>query len=245
MRDHMDVHKSDTSSPDGSEPIYEGEDRILHSGLLSYQNQEPMYEGEGKLYLLATDQGFINQPDLVWEYLNESWAMGCTQLEEDIRVVLVIEIDIKGGFKHQIRLLLLKKYVRSIYHLRLGFSYLASRPYTSKWYLWLVIIQTIYASMFLLSTVALDGGMNSFVFVFYRQAFATIFLVPFAFMFERDKAPPLSFIAFSKMFMLSLFGITICLNVYGIALVYTFAMLAAGTANTLHVITFLMAVLLR
>ncbi|KAF9592478.1 hypothetical protein IFM89_015049 [Coptis chinensis] len=31
MRDHMDVHKSDTSSPDGSEPIYEGEDRILHS----------------------------------------------------------------------------------------------------------------------------------------------------------------------------------------------------------------------
>ncbi|KAF9605607.1 hypothetical protein IFM89_017950 [Coptis chinensis] len=79
----------------------------------------------------------------------------------------------------------------------------------------------------------------------YDKRFATIFLVPFAFMFERDKAPPLSFIAFSKMFMLSLFGITICLNVYGISLVYTFAMLAAGTANTLHVITFLMAVLLR
>ncbi|KAF9619678.1 hypothetical protein IFM89_007999 [Coptis chinensis] len=109
----------------------------------------------------------------------------------------------------------------------------------------IVIIQTIYAGMFLLSKVALDGGMNSFVFVFYRQAFATIFLVPCAFMFERDKAPPLSFIAFSKIFMLSLFGITISLNVYGIALVYTSATLAAGTANTLPVITFLMAVLLR
>jgi len=29
----------------------------------------PQYEGE--LYLLATDQGYINQPDLVWEKLNE------------------------------------------------------------------------------------------------------------------------------------------------------------------------------
>ena len=26
---------------------------------------------EGELYLLATDQGYINQPDLVWEKLNE------------------------------------------------------------------------------------------------------------------------------------------------------------------------------
>lgn len=26
---------------------------------------------EGELYILATDQGYINQPDLVWEKLNE------------------------------------------------------------------------------------------------------------------------------------------------------------------------------
>ncbi|KAF9586800.1 hypothetical protein IFM89_039979 [Coptis chinensis] len=44
MRDHMDVHKSDTSSPDGSEPIYEGEDRILHSGIRIIILS--MYEGE-------------------------------------------------------------------------------------------------------------------------------------------------------------------------------------------------------
>ncbi|KAF9608836.1 hypothetical protein IFM89_011874, partial [Coptis chinensis] len=62
---------------------------------------------------------------------------------------------------------------------------------------------------------------------------------------SKDKAPPLSFIAFSNMFMLSLFGITICLNVYGIALLYTSKTLAAVTANTIPVFTFLMAVLLR
>ncbi|KAD4384720.1 hypothetical protein E3N88_24888 [Mikania micrantha] len=30
-----------------------------------------MFKLEGELYLLATDQGYINQPDLVWEKLNE------------------------------------------------------------------------------------------------------------------------------------------------------------------------------
>ncbi|KAE9613173.1 putative MINDY deubiquitinase [Lupinus albus] len=30
-----------------------------------------MFKFEGALYLLATDQGYLNQPDLVWEKLNE------------------------------------------------------------------------------------------------------------------------------------------------------------------------------
>ncbi|KAK4435243.1 Ubiquitin carboxyl-terminal hydrolase MINDY-2 [Sesamum alatum] len=30
-----------------------------------------MFKYEGELYILATDQGYINQPDLVWEKLNE------------------------------------------------------------------------------------------------------------------------------------------------------------------------------
>ncbi|CAH2071318.1 unnamed protein product [Thlaspi arvense] len=30
-----------------------------------------MFKYEGELYLLATDQGYLNQPDLVWEKLNE------------------------------------------------------------------------------------------------------------------------------------------------------------------------------
>ncbi|GMQ05219.1 hypothetical protein CsSME_00050331 [Camellia sinensis var. sinensis] len=30
-----------------------------------------MFKYDGELYILATDQGYINQPDLVWEKLNE------------------------------------------------------------------------------------------------------------------------------------------------------------------------------
>ncbi|XP_026661848.1 uncharacterized protein LOC103710635 isoform X2 [Phoenix dactylifera] len=141
-----DVSEAVSSSFEGSEPIYEGEERILESVLMTHENQEPVYEGEailaeqadkteednspkhlndevtrhqwqliknflennasqltiyglfclqeglkerelcvffrnnhfssmfkfnGELYLLATDQGYINQPDLVWEKLNE------------------------------------------------------------------------------------------------------------------------------------------------------------------------------
>ncbi|XP_073012762.1 uncharacterized protein [Typha latifolia] len=144
--DHSDVSGVVTPSFEGSEPIYEGEERILDSGLPRYEDREPVYEGEillaeqagkteessshhgfkdevashhceviknflesnasqltvyglfclqeglkerelcvffrnnhfstmfkynGELYLLATDQGYINQPDLVWEKLNE------------------------------------------------------------------------------------------------------------------------------------------------------------------------------
>ncbi|GJX65731.1 ubiquitin carboxyl-terminal hydrolase MINDY-1 isoform X1 [Tanacetum coccineum] len=135
-----------TSSADGSEPIYEGEEYVQERITTNYDDQEPMYEGEvvlaeqvtkvssnadetkgksgitprqgdlirkflksnanqltiyglfclqeglkerelcvffrnnhfntmfkyeGELYLLATDQGYIRQPDLVWEKLDE------------------------------------------------------------------------------------------------------------------------------------------------------------------------------
>ncbi|XP_050292499.1 WAT1-related protein At5g64700-like [Quercus robur] len=114
-----------------------------------------------------------------------------------------------------------------------------------KPFLIVILIQAIYCGMFLLSKAALDGGMNNFVFVFYRQAAATIFLAPLAVFFERKKALPLSLVTFCKIFLLSLFGIVLSLDIYGIAIVYTSATLAAAITNCLPVITFFLAVLLR
>lgn len=91
----------------------------------------------------------------------------------------------------------------------------------------------------------------------------------------RKKAPPLSFLTFCKIFFLSLIGYVLCstsktlmnimarikffkffffflnfritfsLDLYGIALIYTSATLAAATTNCLPAITFFLAVLLR
>nr|GMC63023.1 WAT1-related protein At5g64700 [Ipomoea batatas] len=114
-----------------------------------------------------------------------------------------------------------------------------------KPYLAVLAIQSIYAGMFLLSKVAFDVGMNTFVFVFYRQAAATVFLAPIALLVERKTAPRLTFTTFFMIFMLSLIGITISLNIYGVALKYTSATLAAATTNSLPVVTFLFALLFR
>lgn len=52
-------------------------------------------------------------------------------------------------------------------------------------YLIASLIQAIYAGMFLLSKAALNQGMNSSVFIFYRQAAATLFLAPIVLLVER------------------------------------------------------------
>ncbi|CAA7034763.1 unnamed protein product [Microthlaspi erraticum] len=115
---------------------------------------------------------------------------------------------------------------------------------TKKPYMVVTVIQLIYAIMFLISKAVFNGGMNTFVFVFYRQAFATIFLAPLAFFFERKSAPPLSFVTFIKIFMLSLFGVTLGLDLNGVALSYTSATLAAATTASLPAITFFLALFL-
>ncbi|KAM3359897.1 WAT1-related protein [Capsicum chinense] len=115
----------------------------------------------------------------------------------------------------------------------------------SKTYVAIVVIQTIYTGMFLLSKVAFDVGMNPFVFVFYRQATAAVFLAPIAMFLERKTAPPISLLICFKIFMLSLCGVTLSLNIYGVALKYTSATLAAATTNSLPVTTFILAILLR
>ncbi|KAJ4827762.1 hypothetical protein Tsubulata_020862 [Turnera subulata] len=113
-----------------------------------------------------------------------------------------------------------------------------------KPYLAAILVQCIYGVMFLLSKAAFTGGMNYFVFFFYRQAAATLFLVPLAFYFEWKNRPPLSFVTFCKSFMLSLIGITSSFSLFGVGIVYTSASMAAAITNSLPVITFFLALLL-
>ncbi|KAJ6424311.1 hypothetical protein OIU84_025158 [Salix udensis] len=114
-----------------------------------------------------------------------------------------------------------------------------------KPYLVVILVQSIYGGMFMLSKAAFNGGMNNYVFVFYRQAAATLFLAPFAFYFEWKNRPPLSFVTFYKIFFLALFGISLSLDISGIGIVYATATLAAAISNCLPVVTFFLALLLR
>nr|GME15357.1 WAT1-related protein At1g43650 [Ipomoea batatas] len=116
---------------------------------------------------------------------------------------------------------------------------------TRKPYIAVLIIQLIYAGMALLSKAAIDEGMNTYVFVAYRQAFATIFLAPFAFFLDRKISAPLSYNVLWKIFLVSFIGITLSLNLYYFALKYTSATLAAATTNIIPALTFMMALISR
>ncbi|XP_059630489.1 WAT1-related protein At1g43650-like [Cornus florida] len=115
----------------------------------------------------------------------------------------------------------------------------------NKPYIAVLFIQFVYAGMALFSKAAISKGMNPYVFVFYRQAFATLAITPFAFFVERKTSASLSYYLLLKLFLISLFGITLSLNLYYYAMNYTSATFAAATTNTIPAITFVMAVFFR
>ncbi|KAL4361072.1 hypothetical protein GQ457_04G008330 [Hibiscus cannabinus] len=82
-----------------------------------------------------------------------------------------------------------------------------------------VLIQAMFAGMVLVSKAAFNVGMSTSVFVFYRQFAGTLFILPFGIIFERKSLHQLSLATFCKIFMLAFLGITVSLNVYGLALV--------------------------
>ncbi|KHG02713.1 Auxin-induced 5NG4 [Gossypium arboreum] len=92
---------------------------------------------------------------------------------------------------------------------------------SKKPFLVALLVHALSSGMILLSKAVFNMGMNISVFVFYRQVAGTIFMVPFAMVFE---------------------GITLTLNIYGVALIYTSASLGAATINCIPVITFAFAV---
>ncbi|KAB2083242.1 hypothetical protein ERO13_A05G243400v2 [Gossypium hirsutum] len=113
-----------------------------------------------------------------------------------------------------------------------------------KPYIAMLFVQFIYAGMALFSKAAISKGMNPYVFVVYRQAFAAITLAPFAFFLESQQTS-LSYNLIIKIFLISLCGLTLSLNLYSVAIKYTTATFAAATTNTIPVLTLIIAVCLR
>ncbi|XP_049388750.1 WAT1-related protein At1g43650 isoform X1 [Solanum stenotomum] len=108
-------------------------------------------------------------------------------------------------------------------------------------YLAMLFIQILYAGMALFSKASISNGMNPYVFVVYRQAFATLSLAPFAIFLESSKTTSLSFTLLVKIFFISLFGITLSLDLCYISLSYISATFASASTNTIPVITFILA----
>ncbi|XP_073148059.1 WAT1-related protein At1g43650-like [Henckelia pumila] len=113
-------------------------------------------------------------------------------------------------------------------------------------YIAVIFMQFAYAGMALLSKAAISQGMNPYVFVAYRQAFATIALAPFAYFLERkEAADPLPYLVIGKIFLISLLGSTLSMNLYSYAINYVSATFASASINTIPALTFVLSVIFR
>ncbi|XP_033512710.1 WAT1-related protein At1g43650 isoform X2 [Nicotiana tomentosiformis] len=112
-------------------------------------------------------------------------------------------------------------------------------------YLAMIFIQILYAGMALFSKASISNGMNPYVFVVYRQAFATLALAPFAIFLESNKTTSLSFSLLVKIFFISLLGITLSLDLCYVSISYISATFAAAGTNMIPVITFILAICFR
>ncbi|KAL9234913.1 hypothetical protein vseg_009726 [Gypsophila vaccaria] len=109
----------------------------------------------------------------------------------------------------------------------------------------MVIVQAGNAGLNLISKVAMDSGMPPFVLVAYRQLFAALFIVPFAFYSERNTRPKITKKVLFQIFQCSLFGA--CLNqvFFFIGLKKSTATIASALTNMLPAFTFLLAIAFR
>ncbi|PWZ14582.1 hypothetical protein Zm00014a_037101 [Zea mays] len=109
----------------------------------------------------------------------------------------------------------------------------------------MVVTQCIYAALALLSKAAFTGGMSPLVFVVYRQAVATIVLVPVVIAANRKKTKEmttgLGLTGFSLVFVASLVGATVnqCMYYQGVNL--GSSSMATAMTNLIPAITFVMA----
>ncbi|KAL6623017.1 hypothetical protein ACP70R_032896 [Stipagrostis hirtigluma subsp. patula] len=114
-----------------------------------------------------------------------------------------------------------------------------------KPYLLAIIIVVLYAGMYVTSMAAFNHGMSTFVFIFYRQAAASLLLLPMALLLERKHLRSVSFMMVLKLFICAFIGNTFGLNLINASMKLTSATVTSAVSNSTPVITFCLALLFR
>ncbi|XP_074273671.1 WAT1-related protein At4g30420-like [Silene latifolia] len=112
----------------------------------------------------------------------------------------------------------------------------------------MVSMQLLVAVMALMNRAALLEGMSPKVFIFYRQAIATLVISPFAFCPRRKSNGRVSTMttkSFVLIFITSFIGVVLYQNMYFQGLFLASSSMASATSNLTPAVTFLIAALLR
>ncbi|KEH42720.1 putative EamA domain-containing protein [Medicago truncatula] len=114
-----------------------------------------------------------------------------------------------------------------------------------KPHLLMLLTQVGYTLIYFITEASFNHGMSPYVYVTYRHIVAGVVMFPFAYFLERSVRPKLTFALFGEIFVLSVLGISLSINLYFASLKYTSPTFLASMYNTIASLTFLIAVVLR
>ncbi|KAK4478187.1 hypothetical protein RD792_017474 [Penstemon davidsonii] len=109
----------------------------------------------------------------------------------------------------------------------------------------MILAQICYTFMYIITEASFNHGMNPLVYVTYRHIVGGLVMLPFAYFLERRKRPKLTIALFMEIFVLSLLGVSLTLNMYFTSLKYTSATQVSCLVNTIASLTFIIAIVLR
>ncbi|CAO2818777.1 unnamed protein product [Amaranthus hypochondriacus] len=112
-------------------------------------------------------------------------------------------------------------------------------------YIFMVLVQAASAFLYFITEAAFNHGMNPHVYVTYRHIVGGITVFPFAYFLERKARPKMTFTMFMEIFLYSLLGVGLTINMYFASLQYTSPAFLSATVNTIPTLTFILAVAVR
>ncbi|WRX09120.1 EamA domain - like 6 [Theobroma cacao] len=123
-----------------------------------------------------------------------------------------------------------------------------------KPHLSMVLAQIGYTILYFFVEASFNQGLNPHVYVTYRYILAGLLMSPFAYFLERKSRPKMTVAMFLELFLLSLIGLNFLkwknrvgftMNMYYASLRYTSPTFVASVFNTVSILTFVVAVILR
>ncbi|KAJ1296667.1 hypothetical protein BS78_01G320100 [Paspalum vaginatum] len=109
----------------------------------------------------------------------------------------------------------------------------------------MVLAQLCFTLLYFITQATFDRGLNPYVYVTYRHLLVACVLWPFAYFYERTLRPRMTVMLFLEIFLLSLLGGSLTLNMYFSSLKYTSPTFVTSMVNAVASITFVIAVVLR
>lgn len=109
----------------------------------------------------------------------------------------------------------------------------------------MILSQLGYTFLYFITEASFNQGMNPHVYITYRHIVSGFVVLPFAYFLERKLRPKLTWSLFLEIFILSLLGVGLTLNMYFASLKFTSPTFVASMVNTIASVTFVIAIILR